>query len=443
MNAMTRQDVLRIARENDVKFIRLQFTDLFGALKNIAITVDHLETALDNQCMFDGSSIDGFARVEESDMFLHPDLSTFVIFPWRPQSGRVARLVCDVYGPDGKPFAGDPRNILRRALQHASEMGFRLNIGPECEFFLFHTDKDGKPTTTTHDEGSYFDLGPMDLGEDARRDICLTLEELGFSVEASHHEVANGQHEIDFRYDEAMRTADNLMTFKLVVKTIAKRHGLAASFMPKPIADMAGSGLHANLSLSSGETNLFADPSDPLGLSKTAYAFIAGLMAHAPALTAITNPIINSYKRLVSGFEAPVYNAWALRNRSPLIRVPATRGQATRVELRSPDPSCNPYLAFAAILEAGLDGIARDLKPVAPVEQNLYTLDAATRLQLGAHRLPTSLGEALTALEADAVILDALGPHASERYLEAKWREQDEFRHCVHPWELERYLGTC
>lgn len=443
MNAMTRQDVLRIARENDVKFIRLQFTDLFGALKNIAITVDHLETALDNQCMFDGSSIDGFARVEESDMFLHPDPDTFAIYPWRPQSGRVARLICDVHGPDGKPFSGDPRQILRRALQRASGMGYRLNIGPECEFFLFHTDKEGKPTTTTHDEGGYFDLGPMDLGEDARRDICLTLEELGFSVEASHHEVANGQHEIDFRYDEALRTADNLMTFKLVVKTIAKRHGLAASFMPKPIADMAGSGLHANLSLSKDNTNLFADPSDPLGISREAYAFIAGLMAHAPALTALTNPIVNSYKRLISGFEAPVYNAWALRNRSPLIRVPATRGQATRVELRSPDPSCNPYLAFAAILEAGLDGIRRNLTPPAPVEQNLYTLDAATRKAIGADRLPTSLGEALTALEADPVILDALGTHASERYLEAKWREHDAFRMCVHPWELDRYLGTC
>lgn len=443
MNAMTRQDVVRIARENDVKFIRLQFTDLFGALKNIAITIDHLETALDNQCMFDGSSIDGFARIEESDMFLYPDLDTFAIFPWRPQSGRVARLVCDVHGPDGHPFGGDPRNILRRSLRKASAMGYRLNIGLECEFFLFHTDKDGKPSTTTHDEGGYFDLGPMDLGEDARRDICLTLEELGFSVEASHHEVANGQHEIDFRYDEALRTADNMMTFKLVVKTIAKRHGLAASFMPKPLADMAGSGLHANLSLSADDRNLFADTEDPLGLSREAYAFIAGLMAHAPALCAITNPIINSYKRLVSGFEAPVHNAWALRNRSPLIRVPATRGNATRLELRSPDPACNPYLAFAAILEAGLDGIRRDLTPVAPVEQNLYTMDAATRKALGAEKLPATLGEALQALEADPVILDALGPHAAERYLEAKWREQDEFRHCVHPWELDRYLGTC
>jgi len=432
-----------MARDNDVKFIRLQFTDLFGALKNIAITLDHLETALNNQCMFDGSSIDGFARIEESDMFLHPDPETFTVFPWRPQNGRVARLICDVHGPDGRPFEGDPRRILKKSLKKAADMGYTLNIGPECEFFLFHTDNDGNISVTTHDQAGYFDLGPMDLGEDARRDICLTLDDLGFSVEASHHEVANGQHEIDFRYDEALKTADNIMTFKLVVKTVAKRHGLAATFMPKPIAGMAGSGMHANLSLSGGGHNLFPDPADPLGLSKTAYSFIAGLMDHIPAITAITNPIVNSYKRLVPGFEAPVYNAWATRNRSPLIRVPAIRGEATRVELRNPDPSCNPYLAFAVILEAGLDGIRRNLAPTAPIEQNLYTMDAAERLKLGATPLPKSLEEALTALEADPLILDTLGAHAAERYLEAKWRECDEYRNCVHAWETDKYLGSC
>ncbi len=440
MSAMTRQDVLRLARENDVKFIRLQFTDLFGALKNIAITVDHLETALDNRCMFDGSSIDGFARIEESDMFLHPDPSTFTIFPWRPQNGREARLICDVHGPDGRSFEGDPRHILRKALKSAADMGFRLNVGPECEFFLFHTDGEGAITPTTHDKAGYFDLGPMDLGEDARRDICLTLEELGFNVEASHHEVANGQHEIDFRYDEALKTADNLMTFKLVVNTIAMRHGLAASFMPKPISGMAGSGLHANLSLSCDGQNLFRETQDPLGLSKTAYGFIAGLMEHIHAITAICNPLVNSYKRLVPGFEAPVYNAWATRNRSPLIRIPATRGDSTRIELRSPDPACNPYLAIAVILAAGLDGIRRELTPVAPVERNLYTLDPRERLALGATELPSSLEEALRALEADQLIMGTLGAHAAERYLEAKWRECAEYRNVVHPWEIARYL---
>ena len=443
MAGTTKQDVLRMARDNDVKFIRLQFTDLFGALKNIAITMDHLETALDNRCMFDGSSIDGFARIEESDMFLHPDPDTFTVFPWRPQSGRVARLICDVHGPDGLPFEGDPRRILQKSLKKAANLGYVLNIGPECEFFLFHTDNEGKMTATTHDNAGYFDLGPMDLGEDARRDICLTLEDLGFSVETSHHEVANGQHEIDFRYDEALKTADNIMTFKLVVKTVAKQHGLAASFMPKPIAGMAGSGMHANLSLSANGMNLFPEPLDPLGLSKTAYAFIAGLMAHIPAIMAITNPIVNSYKRLVAGFEAPVYNAWAARNRSPLIRVPAIRGQSTCIELRNPDPSCNPYLAFAVIIEAGLDGIRKNLVPAQPVERNLYTMDADERRVLGADPLPRSLEEALKALEADPLILDTLGKHAAERYLEAKWRECEEYRSCVHAWEIEKYLGSC
>lgn len=441
MSKMKKEDVLRLATENDVKFIRLQFTDLFGTLKNIAITSDHLARALDNRYMFDGSSIDGFVRIEESDMFLRPDPDSFAIFPWRPQNGRVARLVCDIWMPDETPFGGDPRNILRQALSHASEMGYQFNVGPECEFFLFHTDNNGYPTTETHDNGGYFDLGPIDLGEDARRDICLTLESLGIDVEASHHECANGQHEIDFRYGEALSIADRLMTFKLVVKTVAKRHGLAATFMPKPFTDLSGSGMHANLSLSSGGVNVFQDEKDPLGLSAVARSFIAGLMAHAPAITAVTNPLVNSYKRLVPGYEAPVHIAWATRNRSPLIRIPAIRGEATRVELRSPDPSCNPYLAFAVILEAGLDGIRRGLVPPPPVEGNVYDMSEEALEKAGIATLPQSLAEALDALEADPLILGVLGEHAAEKYIAAKRKEWDSYRTAVHQWELDRYLN--
>ncbi len=443
MRKKTAQDVMTIARENDVKFVRLQFTDLFGTLKNVAITVDQLEKALSNQCMFDGSSIDGFVRIEESDMFLHPDPDTFAVFPWRPQSGRVARLICDIYGSDGQPFEGDPRYILKKSLKKAEALGYTMHAGPECEFFLFQTDNNGKITTTTQDNGSYFDLGPMDLGEDARRDICLTLEELGFSVEASHHEVARGQHEIDFRYDEGLKTADNIMTFKLVVKTIAKRHGLAASFMPKPIAGIAGSGMHTYLSLIKDGENAFYDSENANGLSTTALSFIAGLLEHAAALTAITNPIINSYKRLVAGFEAPIYAAWALQNRSPLIRVPAQRGKDTRIELRSPDPSCNPYLALAAIIDAGLDGIERQLQPADPIEKNLYLLSPEERQEMGVVSLPKTLDEALTALSIDHLILNTLGAHAAECYLSAKEKEVEEYRNCVHLWETEKYLGSC
>jgi glutamine synthetase len=434
------EEVIRMARENDVKFVRLQFTDIFGMSKNVAITVDHLEQALQNKYMFDGSSIDGFARIEESDMYLYPDIDSFSIFPWRPQNGRVARLICDVYKPDGTPFEGDPRYILRRALAEAQSMGYSLNVGPECEFFLFHTDTNGRTTTLTHDQGGYFDLSPMDLGEDARRDICLTLEEMGFDVEASHHEVANGQHEIDFRYDEALQAADMLMTFKIVVKTIARRHGLAATFMPKPIADMSGSGLHTNLSLSRDGKNVFYDPNDKLGLSAEAYSFMAGVLDHIKAITAISNPLVNSYKRLVSGYEAPVYICWATKNRSPLIRIPAVKGEATRIELRNPDPSCNPYLTFAVILAAGLDGIKRGLKPPAAVERNIYTMSDEERRQLFIERLPENLNEALNELEKDQLILNALGNHAAQYFIKAKRQEWDEYKSRVHNWEIDQYL---
>ena len=324
MNNYTREDILRMVEEEDVGFIRLQFTDIFGTMKNIAITTSQLDKALNNEIMFDGSAIEGFARVEESDMYLHPDLNTFEIFPWRPQQGKVARLICDVYKPDGTPYESDPRYILKKVMAEAKEMGYEFNVGPELEFFLFHTDDDGLPTTLSHESAGYFDLGPLDLGENARRDMVLTLEDMGFEIESSHHEAAPAQHEIDFRYDEALTTADNIMTFKLVVKTIAKRHGLHATFMPKPKFGINGSGMHLNMSVSRDGINVFQDAKDEYGLSKEAYCFIGGIMKHMKALTFITNPSINSYKRLIPGYEAPVYIAWSAKNRTPLIRIPGS-----------------------------------------------------------------------------------------------------------------------
>ena len=335
----TKEDIKRIVEEENIRFIRLQFTDIFGACKNVAITKSQLNKALDNKCMFDGSSIEGFVRIEESDMELYPDLDTFMIYPWKPTPGKVARIICDVYRPDGTPFDGDPRYILRRVLKQAADMGFTFNVGPECEFFLFQTDENGEPTTKTIDNGSYFELGPVDKGEDARRDICITLEDMGFEIEASHHECAPGQHEIDFKYSEALTAADNIMSFKLAVKSIAERHGLHATFMPKPIFNEAGSGMHINMSLCRDGKNAFYDPEDKNGLSDIAYSFIAGIIEHAKGMTAITNPLVNSYKRLVPGYEAPVYIAWSTQNRSPLVRIPSSRGEGTRIELRNPDPS--------------------------------------------------------------------------------------------------------
>ena len=359
MNNYTREDILRMVEEEDVGFIRLQFTDIFGTMKNIAITTSQLDKALNNEIMFDGSSIEGFARVEESDMYLYPNLNTFEIFPWRPQQGKVARLICDVYKPDGTPYESDPRYILKKVMAEAKEMGYEFNVGPELEFFLFHTDDDGLPTTLSHESAGYFDLGPLDLGENARRDMVLTLEDMGFEIESSHHEAAPAQHEIDFRYDEALTTADNIMTFKLVVKTIAKRHGLHATFMPKPKFGINGSGMHLNMSISRDGINVFQDAKDEYGLSKEAYCFIGGIMKHMKALTFITNPSINSYKRLIPGYEAPVYIAWSAKNRTPLIRIPGSRGEYTRVELRNPDPSANPYLALRYVLRRVLTGSNR------------------------------------------------------------------------------------
>ena len=373
-------------------------------------------------------------------MYLYPDLDTFAIFPWRPQQGKVARIICDVYRPDGKPFAGDPRYVLHRVVEEAKEMGYTLNVGPECEFFLFHTDDDGQPTTISHEKAGYFDLGPIDLGENARRDMVLTLEDMGFEIEASHHEAAPAQHEIDFKYDEAIATADNIMTFKLAVKTIAKRHGLFASFMPKPKYGINGSGMHINMSLEKDGKNIFFDENDQMQLSKEAYYFIGGIMEHVKGMTAITNPLVNSYKRLVPGYEAPIYIAWSATNRSPLIRIPAARGEGTRVELRCPDPSANPYLALAVCLAAGLDGIRKQIMPPAAVVKNVYEMRLDEKKAEGIEALPATLSEAVDELEKDEYILEVLGDHISRNYIAAKRTEWAEYTSQVTDWEIEQYL---
>ena len=437
---LTSDDVRNLARELGVKFIRLQFTDIFGILKNVAITVEQLDKALDGELMFDGSSIEGFVRIEESDMYLRPDPATFVVFPWEPREGAVARLICDIYNSDGTPFQGDPRFVLRRAIKEAAEMGYAMNVGPEAEFFLFHVDDDGRPTTATHDRAGYFDLTPVDLGENARRDMMLTLEQMGFEIEASHHEVAPGQHEIDFKYSDALDIADKIVTFKFVVRTIAQRHGLHASFMPKPIFGIAGSGMHLNQSLTKNGKNAFFDTGAPDGLSQECLHYVGGLMNHIKAVTAVINPTVNSYKRLVSGYEAPVYIAWSARNRSPLIRIPAKRGPSTRIELRSPDPACNPYLALAVCLRAGIDGIKNKITPPEPCNRNIYEMTSLERKQLGIGNLPESLMDAIRELKKDKLIQEALGEHVLHRFIEAKQIEWDRYRVQVHPWEIEEYL---
>ena len=442
MKHYSKEDIMNLVNDEDVEFIRLQFTDMFGSLKNVAITASQLEKALDNKCMFDGSSIEGFVRIEESDMYLYPDLSTLEIFPWRPQQGKVARLICDVYRPSGEPFEGDPRYVLKRAIKEAADMGYIFEVGPECEFFLFHTDENGLPTTVSYEKAGYFDLGPLDLGENARRDMILTLEDMGFVIEASHHEVAPAQHEIDFKYDEALATADNIMTFKLAVKTIAKRHGLHATFMPKPKYGINGSGMHINMSLSKDGKNIFNDPEGNLGLSKEAYYFIGGIMKHMKGMTAITNPLVNSYKRLVPGYEAPCYTAWSASNRSALIRIPAARGQSTRVELRCPDPACNPYLALTVCLAAGLDGIERRLTPPAEITENIFAMSPEERTARGIHSLPGSLHSAVVAMTKDKLVCDALGEHIVDQYVAGKLKEWEAYRTQVSSWEIERYLIT-
>ena len=439
--AYTKEDIIRMVKEEDIEFVRLQFTDIFGQLKNVAITASQIEKAVNNQIMFDGSSIEGFVRIDESDQYLYPDLDSFVVFPWRPQHGKVARLICDVYNPDGTPFVGDPRGVLKRVLDKARKMGYdTFNVGPEAEFFLFQTDDEGKPTTKTNDDAGYFDLGPLDHGEGTRREICLALEQMGYEIEASHHEVAEGQHEIDFKYAPALECADKIMTFKLAVKTLAQKNGLHATFMPKPIFGINGSGMHTNMSLFRNGKNAFYDPNGEKGLSREAYSFIAGLLAHVKGFAAITNPLVNSYKRLVPGYEAPCYLAWSASNRSALIRIPASRGQSTRVELRSPDPCCNPYLELAVCLAAGLDGIEKGLVPPAEITENIFAMDQAARDARGIDSLPGSLEEAVKAMQEDSLILDALGAHVAENYIEGKRKEWDEYRTRVSSWEREKYI---
>jgi glutamine synthetase len=436
----TKEDILKISKAENVRFIRLQFTDLLGTVKNVEIPVSQLEKALDNKMMFDGSSIEGYVRIEESDMYLYPDYNTWVIFPWVTE-GKVARLICDIYLPDGRPFPGDPRGILKKALKQAEELGYTaMNVGPEPEFFLFKTDEKGNPTTELNDQGGYFDLAPMDLGENCRREIVITLEEMGFEVEASHHEVAPGQHEIDFKYADAIKAADQIQTFKLVVKTIAREYGLHATFMPKPLFGMNGSGMHCHQSLFNGSENMFNDESDKLGLSNTARQYMAGVLRHARSFAAITNPTVNSYKRLVPGYEAPVYVAWSASNRSPMVRVPASRGLSTRIEVRNPDPAANPYLALAVMLAAGLDGIKNKMQLPPPTDRNIYVMSEEEREEQGISSLPGDLKSALEELIRNDVICEALGDHALAHFYELKEIEWDIFRTQVHQWERDQYL---
>ncbi len=439
--SFTREEVKELIKEYNIKFIKLQFVDINGQVKNISLPSEQIDKALDNEIMLDGSSIKGFRSIETSDMFFHPDINSFQILPWRERDGvNAARLICDIYNADGTPFEGCPRCNLKRVMEAAEKMGFSMNIGPEAEFFLFAKDKEGDITTQTQDHAGYYDVGPEDLGEDVRGDIVLTLKEMGFDIEASHHEVADGQHEIDFRYADILTAADNVTTFKIAVKAIAAKHNLHATFMPKPIFGINGSGMHCNVSLFKDGKNAFYDENAEYQLSDTAKYSVGGMLKHVKSITAITNPLVNSYKRLVPGYEAPVYLAWSLANRSALVRVPAKRGISTRVELRSPDPSCNPYLAFAAILEACLDGIRNQIDPPAPVESNIYKLTSKERKKQRIDSLPGSLDDALEQMDKSLVAKAALGDHIFKEFMTAKKKEWDSFRTYVSQWELDKYL---
>jgi glutamine synthetase len=447
--AMTKEEILAHASQYNVRFMRMQFTDINGANKNVEIPASQFEKALDGEIMFDGSSIEGFTRIEESDMLLSPDYSTYRIDPW-PSSGQshtdhglVAHMICDVMLPGGRPFPGCPRGILKKVCAEAKAMGYEMNAGPEAEFFLFMRTEDGRATTDTHDNAGYFDLAPTDLGEECRREIVIALEKLGFEIEAAHHEVAAGQHEIDFKYGDALDTADKLSTFRFVVRKVARDMGLHATFMPKPLFGVNGSGMHVHMSLfENGNNVFFQEGADNEGVSDIMRWYVGGLLAHGRAFSAVTNPTVNSYKRLVPGYEAPTHLAWSMRNRSPLIRVPARRGIGTRCELRSPDPSCNPYLAFAVMLAAGLDGVRNQIDPPAPVTGNVYTMSARERSRYKIKSLPANLGEALNQLEKSKVMKDALGEHVFEQFITAKRGEWNEYIAQVHDWEVDRYLSS-
>ena len=437
----TKQDILKVCKEMQVDFLRLQFTDLTGVNKNVEVPESQFDKALSGDVMFDGSSIEGFVRIEESDMVLKPDLDTFKVLPYDDEGGRVARLICDISVPDGSPFAGCPRSTLKRTIDKAKQLGYQMMAGCEAEFFIFHLDEDGDPTLTTHDSGGYFDLAPVDKAEPIRRLIIEDLVHMGFEVEAGHHEVAQGQHEVDFRYEDALVTADNLATFRFIVRNVAYRHGFLATFMPKPIHGQNGSGMHTHQSLFKGGKNAFYDPKAKWEISKIGLSYIAGLLTHARGFCAVTNPLINSYKRLVPGYEAPVNVAWSMRNRSPLIRIPERRGQGTRCELRMPDPSANPYLALTVQLAAGLDGIENGLTPPDPVNKNIFTMSHREKRRYRIDELPRDLHEALDCLEKDKVIQAALGEHITDRLVEAKRQEWLEYSSRVSHWEIERYLG--
>lgn len=435
---MNKSEVLKIVNEENIDFIRLQFTDIFGMIKSVTITQDQLENTLNDGCMFDGSSIEGFARVEESDMKLVPDLSTFQILPFQEEPGRVARIICDVYKND-KSFEGDPRYILKKAIKDAYDLGIEINIGPECEFFLFQQDKDGYPDLDTKDSCGYFDIAPVDKGSICRRSISLALKQMGFIIETSHHENAPSQHEIDFKYTDALDAADKIMTFRLTTKAIAREQNLYATFMPKPIFGSAGSGMHINMSLNRNGKNITYGDKEG-GLSEEALYFVGGLLKHARGFAAITNPIVNSYKRLVSGFEAPTNIAWSIKNRSPLIRIPVAKKESTRIELRNPDPSCNPYLAFAAIIESGLDGIKNKINPPKIVNSNIFNYSQDELKMKGIMQLPENLHEAIEELKKDEIILNALGVIVSDIFIDSKEKEWDTYKTVVTSWEYDEYL---
>jgi glutamine synthetase len=441
----TQNDIKQQLKDQEVKFLRLQFSDIMGHTKNVEVPASQFDKALEGEITFDGSSIEGFTRIEESDMLLRPDYNTFLIFPEALEGsgrGKVARLICDVAQPDGKPFPGDPRYALKRQLEKLQKVGFdNFYAGPEPEFFLFTRDPEGRPTTITNDAAGYFDLAPIDRGEEARRDMVSTLVEMGFEIEAAHHEVAPGQHEIDFKYADALTTADNIITFKMVIKRIALKHNLHATFMPKPVAGINGSGMHTHLSLFRNGKNAFAEEKGNLQLSKTALQFIAGLLEHADEMVAITNPLVNSFKRLTPGYEAPTNVAWSASNRSAMIRVPAKRGQSTRCELRIPDPSCNPYLAFTVMLAAGMSGMAQNLTPPPPIQRNIYQMSVRDRRKHKVKELPGTLREALQIMKRSRVVKNALGEHIFDHFIDAKSLEFDKYRETVHQWELEQYLA--
>ena len=439
---LSKEEIKRLVKENNVQFIRLQFVDINGQVKNMAVPSVQIDKVLNNELMLDGSSIKGFRNIETSDMYFYPDRKTFSILPWRSKEdgSNVARIICDIHNADGTPFEGCPRCNLKRVIKEAQDLGFIMNVGPEAEFFLFKRDEDSKATTLTHDKAGYYDVGPDDLGEDIRSDIVHTLQNMGFEIEASHHEVAQGQHEIDFKYADTLTTADNVVSFRYAVKAVAAKYGLHATFMPKPVFGINGSGMHCNISLFKDGKNVFFDESRTYQLSQEALWVIGGLLDNVKAFTAVTNPLVNSYKRLVPGYEAPVYLAWSNANRSALIRVPAKRGNATRVELRSPDPSCNPYLALAVILQAAIDGVKNKKEPVLPVEHNIYDMTEKERKRNKIDTLPGSLLEALQFMEKNDVVKSALGEHIFHEFLTSKYKEWDDFRIFVSQWELDRYL---